>query len=281
MIRYVYPDGFEFSADEEFINPEECPNGCRHIYVPPKYRWDRRQTLLRSVVPKKARSRTALTWNAALAHLLSEFILGESHGVFPILSLDFESYEHDHSRLLELGLYSAQWHCGGYQLKPNPLLGSRHYVFMENEHLRNRDYVQDARDHFVFGETTFAKAPKIRKRFREQLDNAGFVFVFNASAEIDYAATLGVDLTQYPLIDVEMLCRFLNGKSSSLRNACIDHLYKDSQFKDLPPGVWNRPEVLSRSIPLHNAGNDAVLTALLGMSLTLKHLSSEKLLTLE
>ena len=59
------------------------------------------------------------------------------------IAVDVEAYEHQQERILEIGLTQF---C-----QPEGTLMCRHLIITENEHTYNGDYVEDNKEHFLFG----------------------------------------------------------------------------------------------------------------------------------
>jgi len=80
------------------------------------------------------------------------------------VSVDIESYEVDHSKILEIGW--SVWDSG------LNVFQDKHYAVQEYRHLKNGKWVADRRDRFMFGETVWAPLNECTKAFQDDLERA-------------------------------------------------------------------------------------------------------------
>lgn len=93
---------------------------------------------------------------------------------YVFVSIDIEAYEKDHSILLEIG-----WSM--YDSKTNKFL-DQHYINEAYVHLRNGQFVDDERDHFIFGTSVRCSLKQALVELKKDLDwakerDGGFVLV--------------------------------------------------------------------------------------------------------
>ncbi|KAI7832277.1 hypothetical protein BC939DRAFT_435061 [Gamsiella multidivaricata] len=166
------------------------------------------------------------------------------------ISVDIESYEREHSRILEIG-----WSI--WESRVNKFV-DKHYAIADYRHLRNGKYVADRRDRFMFGETVWASLRDSITAFQEDLQaaasrNAEGIFALIAhdmSSDEGYLKKMGV---VFPKGMIKFDTLELNGARAGDSNKTglgklLDELNIDNYC-------------------LHNAGNDAHYTLELFMYL--------------
>lgn len=109
------------------------------------------------------------------------------------VAVDVESYERDHSYILEVG-----WSM--YNSKTD-LYMDRHFCVEENRHLRNGQYVPDMKDRFNFGKTVWADQESIKDEFIKDLtddDVKGRVIIVGHDIDMDikYLSDMGVEINE-------------------------------------------------------------------------------------
>ncbi|KAG0004582.1 hypothetical protein BGZ65_000106 [Modicella reniformis] len=87
---------------------------------------------------------TSSTMAAASSVLTSRELSAATFGMW-FISVDIESYERDHSRILEIGW--SIWDSREHKI------ADKHYAISDYQHLKNGKYVPDRRDRFSFGQT--------------------------------------------------------------------------------------------------------------------------------
>ncbi|RKP09656.1 hypothetical protein THASP1DRAFT_28541 [Thamnocephalis sphaerospora] len=162
------------------------------------------------------------------------------------LALDVESWERDHSRILEIG-----WSM--YDSRRDRFLDV-HYNVSEFRHLYNGRYVPDHRNNFVFGTSTWATLREAAAAIQRDLDadDAPLVFIGHAVKEdLRYLERLGVKVPGTAVsFDTAQLYQAVNGATQ-------------------PTGLGKMLDALSiEHIFLHNAGNDAHYTLEAFLALT-------------
>ncbi|KAF9585252.1 hypothetical protein BGW38_003213 [Lunasporangiospora selenospora] len=80
------------------------------------------------------------------------------------ISVDVESFERDHSKILEIGW--SIWDSG------SNLFVDKHYAVSDYRHLKNGRFVPDRRDRFMFGTTIWEPLEKCISAFQQDLDTA-------------------------------------------------------------------------------------------------------------
>lgn len=169
----------------------------------------------------------------------------------PIISIDCESYERQHSKVTEIGIAVFDPSTSSSSMIPH--IKPIHLIVEEHIHLRNGRYVPDNKDYFSNGTSLVVKevdAIKILKVLLQKLlvEQDGIFMGHAVSAEVKFFRLLGILLPEtINKIDTLDLVR-ISRNQGSLRS-CL-------RFLDIPHGY------------LHNAGNDAYYTLLAGLGLT-------------
>ncbi|KAF9358580.1 hypothetical protein BGX34_008873 [Mortierella sp. NVP85] len=170
------------------------------------------------------------------------------------ISVDIESYERDHSKILEIG-----WTIWDSQV--NKFMDC-HYAISDYRHLANGKFVADRRDRFTFGQTIWASLQDSIAAFQRILDtaaerNAEGAFVLIAhdmSSDEAYLRQMGIE---FPKGMIKFDTLNLNVARTGDRNKT---------------GLGRLLDQLDiENYCLHNAGNDAHYTMELFMYLTRNH----------
>lgn len=173
-----------------------------------------------------------------------------------LISIDFEAYEHDNSKITEIGisLYDP-WSQKGSII---PFIMLTHIVILENQHLRNGSYVPDHTDNFNGGRTlvmTLEEAANSilevfsKYSFADQPIGNGFCLIGHAMKhDLNYLLQMGVSY----------------GNCTSIDTAAVLNLTHGQQLPSLKDALRL---VLQPFAFLHNAGNDAYYTLLLCLAL--------------
>lgn len=153
------------------------------------------------------------------------------------ITIDFESYEKDHSYLLEVG-----WtiYC-----KEKQQFSDRHYILMENRHLRNGDYVVDRKDRFLFGNSVWVTKSETAEDLQDDLDQfQPYVLIaHNLKSDLDYLKKLNVEIQAEDTVDTIELAA---------------HYYDDPHLQTQLGALLDSLDI--EHFCLHNAGNDAHYT---------------------
>ncbi|KAF9911403.1 hypothetical protein BX616_010591 [Lobosporangium transversale] len=175
------------------------------------------------------------------------------HGMW-FISVDIESFEFDHSKILEIG-----WSIHDSRLNK---MFDKHYAISEYRHLKNGKYVADRRDRFIFGQTIWASLQDAIAVFQEDLTkatkrNPEGVFALIAhdmSSDEGYLRKMGVI---FPEKMVKFDTLHLNGARA-----------KDATMTGLGRLL---DELDIENYSLQNAGNDAHYTMELFLWLVRNH----------
>jgi hypothetical protein len=161
------------------------------------------------------------------------------------IALDVESWERDHSRILEIGwsIYDAR-HDQRHDV---------HYNVSEYGHLSNQRFVPNHRNNFLFGTSQWATLKEIIDALKKDIyREAPIVFIgHSVQGDIRYLKEIGVELPSTAIIfDTALLYQAISGEDQTTNlGKMLDELQIDHFF-------------------LHNAGNDAhyTLEAFLAMT---------------
>ncbi|KAF9181149.1 hypothetical protein BGZ51_005654 [Haplosporangium sp. Z 767] len=124
---------------------------------------DRATAMVIAPLIRSASAPKSDTVNALLASLSpSERSAAMSEMWF--ISVDIESFEFDHSRILEIGW--SIW------VPSEKKYVDKHYAISDFRHLKNGKYVADRRDRFMFGETVWATLKESIVAFQDTLETA-------------------------------------------------------------------------------------------------------------
>ncbi|KAF9425018.1 hypothetical protein BGZ94_007920 [Podila epigama] len=112
------------------------------------------------------------------------------------ISVDIESYEQDHSLILEIG-----WSTWDTALNK---FADRHFAVHNYKHLANGRYVADRRDRFLFGDTVWANLSDCIAAFQEDLNTAAkendegsvVLIAHDMSSDETYLRRMGVEFPQ-------------------------------------------------------------------------------------
>ena len=156
-----------------------------------------------------------------------------------MMAFDVETYENDHSVILEIGF------AVGSLTKPGDNEKAFHFIIEENSHFVNRDYVPDNREKFCFGTSERMSIKEAAERFMQHIRDVDFLVTHSGSNDEAYLASSGISLEGKPVFDTQLLALALLTSGTA---------------------VFGLKRLLSDlAIPfdediLHNAGNDAVYT---------------------
>jgi len=192
-----------------------------------------------------------------------------------VLSIDIESWERDHSIILEIGWAWLQWsktEDGQVQEAGD----CQHLVMSEYLGYRNGQYTADNQQYFQFGKTRKVSLKSALKELTATMEylcsnGAPLLLVFhNASAEIEYFAGLGIDTSSWvrgfpPSSETDE-----NGGSGSATLPSSGIYMQDTQVLFAASGheaarkqIGLENALHALGIPckrMHNAGNDAFYT---------------------
>ncbi|KAF9434608.1 hypothetical protein BGZ76_007742 [Entomortierella beljakovae] len=171
------------------------------------------------------------------------------------ISVDIESYERDHAKILEIGWSIWDSRVDKYV--------DRHYAISDYRHLKNGKFVADRRDRFIFGTTVWASLQSSIEAFQKDIDtaanrNAEGLFALIAhdmSSDESYLKDMGVS---FPAGMIKFDTLELNcARAGDSNKIGLGKLLDDLDIENYC---------------LHNAGNDAHYTLQLFLFLTRNHL---------
>ncbi|KAF9103108.1 hypothetical protein BGX27_010734 [Mortierella sp. AM989] len=182
-----------------------------------------------------------------------------SYGMW-FISVDIESFERDHSKILEIGwsVWDSRMHK----------FADRHYAISEYRHLKNGKFVNDRRDRYIFGETVWARLNECIAAFQADLDMAAkrnseglfALIAHDMSSDEAYLKGMGI-------VFPEGMVKF---DTMELNCARVGDAAKVGLGKSLD-------ELNIDNYSLHNAGNDAHYTLELFLWLARNHLTQRSL----
>ncbi|CAG8442049.1 8041_t:CDS:2 [Ambispora leptoticha] len=168
--------------------------------------------------------------------------------VYYFVAIDVESYEKDHSCLLEVGwsIYDSR----------KDIFMDRHFCVKEYRHLKNGQYLADMKDRFMFGKTVWASLAEISEEFLRDI---------TPDDESDDKVTVLVGH------DVNIDVKYFEGMGKHMKNAlenlvkfdtAIMYAAREGKAHDRV-SLGNLADALNvENYCLHNAGNDAHFTLL-------------------
>ena len=166
-----------------------------------------------------------------------------------MMAFDVETYENDHSVILEIGFAVASL------ARPEDIEKAFHFIIEENSHFVNRDYVPDNREKFSFGISERMSLKEAAERFMQHIRDVDFLVTHSGANDEAYLASSGISLEGKPMFDTQLLALALLTSGTA---------------------VFGLKRLLSDlAIPfdeeiLHNGGNDAVYTMKVFLALTKK-----------
>ncbi|CAG8668923.1 12407_t:CDS:2, partial [Cetraspora pellucida] len=162
------------------------------------------------------------------------------------VAVDVESYERDHSCILEVG-----WSM--YDSKKD-LIMDRHFCVTDYRHLRNGQFVPDMKDRFTFGTTVWANQKTIKDEFMKDLETQrGNVVLLghDIKTDVKYIESMGMDVSS-------VIERFDTADMNAARVGKPNERINLGRLLD---------ELDIENYSLHNAGNDAHYTLRLFLEL--------------
>lgn len=165
-----------------------------------------------------------------------------------MMTFDVETYEHDHSVILEIGF------AVGSLAKPDDEKAF-HFIIAENGHFVNRDYVPDNREKFSFGTSERMSLEEAAERFMQHIRDADFLVTHSGANDEAYLASSGISLEGKPMFDTQVLALALLTSGTVVFS--LKRLLSDLAIP------------FDESI-LHNGGNDAVYTMKVFLALAKK-----------
>ncbi|CAI2172383.1 10826_t:CDS:2 [Funneliformis geosporum] len=167
------------------------------------------------------------------------------------VAVDVESYERDHSCILEVGWSMFNSRTGLYM--------DRHFCTTEYRHLKNGKFVSDMKDRFSFGKTVWANSKTIANEIvndlTEEKEKGNVVFVgHGVEMDLKYLENMGVSVSEV-IQPVEI---FDTAEMNAARVGKPHERINLGRLLD---------ELDIENYSLHNAGNDAHYTLCLFLEL--------------
>ncbi|CED85340.1 Ribonuclease H-like domain [Phaffia rhodozyma] len=200
-------------------------------------------------------------------------------GVGAFLSIDFESYEFDHSKVTEWGWAGSRFiprtdETSSFAEK----IESGHLIAGEHLHLQNKVYVAGNRDHFLFGESEIIPtSAELQSRLKDLIEKwedfakasgGPLHLVFHdASADLAYFQTCGINTDRI----AKQLALYLSRESATglspreILTADTKVMYDGCVMEAKSTTKQRNLKVMCEDLGiqpdrLHNAGNDAYFT---------------------
>lgn len=167
------------------------------------------------------------------------------------MAFDIETYENDHSKILEIGFVITSL------ASPEGNEETYHFIIKENLHMENSDYVPDNREKFSFGDSEHMSLAEATKKFSQYIRNVDVLVTHSGGHDKEYLESNGMSLEGKPMFDTQLLGLALLTDENFLNVFGLKRLMGDlkiSYDEDI----------------LHNAGNDAHYTMQVFLALTKK-----------
>lgn len=156
-----------------------------------------------------------------------------------MMTFDVETYENDHSVILEIGF------AVGSLARPEDDEKAFHFIIRENSHFVNKDYVPDNREKFSFGTSERMSLKEAAGRFMQHIKDVDFLVTHSGANDEAYLASSGISLQGKPMFDTQLLALALLTSGTAVFG--LKRLLSDLAIP------------FDENI-LHNGGNDAVYT---------------------
>ncbi|CAB3989868.1 Hypothetical predicted protein [Paramuricea clavata] len=113
------------------------------------------------------------------------------------LAFDSKAYEHDYSKVLEIGYVIVRFSRHGTEgnLPKAKVINRKHLIIEENLHLKNKDNVPDNGDEFKFGVSETLSQEDAVERFREGVRGSDYLLQHSVKHDDAYLRNIGVDLS--------------------------------------------------------------------------------------
>ncbi len=149
-----------------------------------------------------------------------------------LLCIDVEAFEFKQEKIIEVGF--CVWHNGNTK--------HYHYIVKENARYRNKRYVPDNRDHFLFGTTVYLSLEDITKIVINEAKLCDYLVGHSIAGDIEWLSNHG-----------------FNYDSRYFDTAMVGRCVKD--FDKRTPGLKELYEHFGGHAEyMHNGGNDAAYT---------------------
>ena len=163
------------------------------------------------------------------------------------MAFDVETYENDHSKIIEIGFVVTSL------ARPEENEQAFHFIIEENSHFVNKDYVPDNRDKFNFGTSQRMSLKEAAEKFMQHLRGVDFLVTHSGANDEEYLASSGIFLEGKPMFDTQLLALALLTSGTAVFG--LKRLLSDLAIE------------FDEHI-LHNGGNDAAYTMKVFLALT-------------
>ncbi|GJJ72437.1 hypothetical protein EMPS_04794 [Entomortierella parvispora] len=176
------------------------------------------------------------------------------------VSVDIESYEMDHSKILEIGW--SIWDSG------LNVFQDKHYAVQEYRHLKNGRWVADRRDRFMFGETLWAPLKECAMTFQDDLEKAAR---YNDQGQYALIAhDMGSDEKYLRQMGVKFPKGMIQFDTKDMNAARANSAHDSTKLET----VLDQMDI--ENYCLHNAGNDAHYTLELFLALIRDRIANQE-----
>lgn len=152
-----------------------------------------------------------------------------------IVCIDVEAFEFKQSKLLEIGVAIKD---------PNGNFSVEHYIITDNEKYKNKKYVPNHREYFLYGQSRRVTLVEAIEQVRSALTNADCLVGHSVKGDIDFIKNHVDDIIVPPKI----------ADTAYLGKCVLDQDKRTPSLGDL----MNHYNI--QCDRLHNAGNDAMVT---------------------
>lgn len=154
-----------------------------------------------------------------------------------LLSLDIEKFERQQSKITEIGL--SIFGIGG---EPKNI----HYIVEENIQYKNKKFVPDNRENFMFGESIVMSIEDIKKELHTIIHNVDYIVGQAVSGDLtDLRSYWDMRISNVSVLDTQKLYMYMHDRRTGIKCGLIsicEYFGIETEY-------------------LHNAGNDAKYTA--------------------
>lgn len=169
-----------------------------------------------------------------------------------ILAMDLEVFENNPEEILEIGYSLFRMDS----IETDYILKRKHYVIIDNKHLKNEQLMPDNRDKFRFGKTEEITMTAAKKVIEQVVGRASYIAAHAAENLEEYLEQRGINLHGVEVVDTKLLhtavCPFVGEHAQ--RDLC--RIMEDF---DIPLDSNENIDVDVSQV-LNNAGNDAFYT---------------------
>lgn len=167
-----------------------------------------------------------------------------------ILAMDLEVFENNPKEILEIGY--TLFRMDSLEKEDCQILTCKHYVIIDNKHLKNEQLMPDNRDKFRFGITEEITIREAKKVVEDIVDRAECIAAHAACNLVEYLHQRGINLQEIEVIDTKLLhtavCPFVGEHAQ--RDLC-------KIMDDFGISIHG---CIDASQVMNNAGNDSFYT---------------------